>query len=180
MVEEHKQQTIQLELLKQEKSNLISQITAQESVIDGLKAERKIWGQELAEQGKCIVSLLVLVGCRLAFLKEWYSRWCLVGDSCETPTAWQWNQQHKTTSSDRRLSRESSSVWKTFGKLFSSILNLLQLLLHYVQPSRPDGLAASGNSKRLTMQKLQRGHMLRNTDINEEQPWHLCLNIKLL
>ncbi|XP_066480968.1 leucine-rich repeat and coiled-coil domain-containing protein 1 [Tiliqua scincoides] len=51
MLEERKQQTIQLELLKQEKFNLISQITAQESVIDGLKAERKIWGQELAEQG---------------------------------------------------------------------------------------------------------------------------------
>ncbi|XP_015744327.1 leucine-rich repeat and coiled-coil domain-containing protein 1 [Python bivittatus] len=51
MVEEDQQKTIQLELLKQEKSKLISQITAQESVIDGLKAERKIWGQELAQQG---------------------------------------------------------------------------------------------------------------------------------
>ncbi|XP_015280956.1 PREDICTED: leucine-rich repeat and coiled-coil domain-containing protein 1 [Gekko japonicus] len=51
MVEEDKQKTIQLELLKQEKSKLISQITAQESVIDGLKTERKIWGQELAQQG---------------------------------------------------------------------------------------------------------------------------------
>lgn len=27
-------------------------MTAQESVIDGLKMERKIWGQELAQQGK--------------------------------------------------------------------------------------------------------------------------------
>lgn len=52
MLEEHKQKTIQLELLKQEKAKLISQVTAQESVIDGLKAERKIWGQELAQQGK--------------------------------------------------------------------------------------------------------------------------------
>uniref|UniRef100_A0A8D0C0R4 Leucine-rich repeat and coiled-coil domain-containing protein 1 n=1 Tax=Salvator merianae TaxID=96440 RepID=A0A8D0C0R4_SALMN len=51
MVEADKEKTVQLELLKQEKSKLISQITAQESVIDGLKAERKIWGQELAEQG---------------------------------------------------------------------------------------------------------------------------------
>ncbi|XP_038246017.1 leucine-rich repeat and coiled-coil domain-containing protein 1 isoform X2 [Dermochelys coriacea] len=51
MVEEDKQKTIQLELLKQEKSKLISQLTAQESVIDGLKVERKIWGQELAQQG---------------------------------------------------------------------------------------------------------------------------------
>ncbi|XP_061458314.1 leucine-rich repeat and coiled-coil domain-containing protein 1 isoform X2 [Rhineura floridana] len=50
-LEEYKQKTIQLGLLKQEKSKLISQITAQESVIDGLKAERKIWGQELAQQG---------------------------------------------------------------------------------------------------------------------------------
>lgn len=51
MVEEDQQKTIQLELLKQEKSKLISQVTAQESVIDGLKAERKIWGEELAQQG---------------------------------------------------------------------------------------------------------------------------------
>ncbi|XP_048363695.1 leucine-rich repeat and coiled-coil domain-containing protein 1 isoform X2 [Sphaerodactylus townsendi] len=51
MVEQDKQKTIELELLKQEKSKFISQITAQESVIDGLRAERKIWGQELAQQG---------------------------------------------------------------------------------------------------------------------------------
>ncbi|XP_075776565.1 leucine-rich repeat and coiled-coil domain-containing protein 1 isoform X3 [Pelodiscus sinensis] len=51
MVEEDKQKTIQIELLKQEKSKLISQLTAQESVIEGLKMERKIWGQELAQQG---------------------------------------------------------------------------------------------------------------------------------
>nr|XP_048697057.1 leucine-rich repeat and coiled-coil domain-containing protein 1 isoform X2 [Caretta caretta] len=51
MVEEDKQKTIQIELLKQEKSKLISQLTAQESVIDGLKVERKMWGQELAQQG---------------------------------------------------------------------------------------------------------------------------------
>ncbi|XP_005299452.1 leucine-rich repeat and coiled-coil domain-containing protein 1 isoform X2 [Chrysemys picta bellii] len=51
LVEEDKQKTIQIELLKQEKSKLISQLTAQESVIDGLKMERKIWGQELAQQG---------------------------------------------------------------------------------------------------------------------------------
>lgn len=58
MVEEDKQKTIQLELLKEEKSKLISQITAQESVIDGLKAERKIWGQELAQQGKLVVEFI--------------------------------------------------------------------------------------------------------------------------
>ena len=28
-----------------------SQIQAQESVIEGLKAERKLWGEELAQQG---------------------------------------------------------------------------------------------------------------------------------
>ncbi|KAG9470068.1 hypothetical protein GDO78_018959 [Eleutherodactylus coqui] len=51
VVEEEKRKTIQIELLKQEKSKLISQLTAQESLIDGLKAERKIWGQELTQQG---------------------------------------------------------------------------------------------------------------------------------
>ncbi|XP_069013866.1 leucine-rich repeat and coiled-coil domain-containing protein 1 [Embiotoca jacksoni] len=42
---------LQLELLKKDKSRLLSQLTAQESVIDGLRAERRIWGQELAQQG---------------------------------------------------------------------------------------------------------------------------------
>ncbi|NXV82379.1 LRCC1 protein, partial [Atlantisia rogersi] len=51
VIEEDKQKTIQVELLKKENAKLISQLTAQESVIDGLKMERKIWGQELAEQG---------------------------------------------------------------------------------------------------------------------------------
>ncbi|KAM3838221.1 leucine-rich repeat and coiled-coil domain-containing protein 1 [Diretmus argenteus] len=43
--------SLQVELLKKEKSRLLSQLTAQESVIDGLRAERRIWGQELAQQG---------------------------------------------------------------------------------------------------------------------------------
>lgn len=43
--------SLQLELLKKEKAHLMSQLTAQESVIDGLRAERKIWGHELAHQG---------------------------------------------------------------------------------------------------------------------------------
>ena len=43
---------LQLELLKKDKTRLLSQLTAQESVIDGLRAERKIWGQELAQQGR--------------------------------------------------------------------------------------------------------------------------------
>uniref|UniRef100_H3AA39 MICOS complex subunit MIC60 n=1 Tax=Latimeria chalumnae TaxID=7897 RepID=H3AA39_LATCH len=51
VTEEDKRKTVQIELLKKEKSKLISQLTAQESVIDGLKAERKLWGQELAQQG---------------------------------------------------------------------------------------------------------------------------------
>ncbi|XP_063306419.1 leucine-rich repeat and coiled-coil domain-containing protein 1 [Pelobates fuscus] len=51
VAEEEKRKTVQIEVLKQEKSKLISQLTAQESLIDGLKAERKIWGQELTQQG---------------------------------------------------------------------------------------------------------------------------------
>ncbi|NXA90689.1 LRCC1 protein, partial [Melanocharis versteri] len=51
VIEEDKQKALQVELLKKENGKLISQLTAQESVIDGLKMERKIWGQELAEQG---------------------------------------------------------------------------------------------------------------------------------
>ncbi|XP_029929402.1 leucine-rich repeat and coiled-coil domain-containing protein 1 isoform X1 [Myripristis murdjan] len=43
--------SLQLELLKKDKARLLSQLTAQESVIDGLRAERRIWGQELAQQG---------------------------------------------------------------------------------------------------------------------------------
>lgn len=54
MIEEDKQKAVQVELLKKENGRLISQLTAQESVIDGLKMERKIWGQELAQQGKII------------------------------------------------------------------------------------------------------------------------------
>ncbi|KAM9323400.1 leucine-rich repeat and coiled-coil domain-containing protein 1 isoform 1-T1 [Pholidichthys leucotaenia] len=42
---------LQLELVKKDKARLLSQLTAQESVIDGLRAERRIWGQELAQQG---------------------------------------------------------------------------------------------------------------------------------
>ncbi|NXG66805.1 LRCC1 protein, partial [Hemiprocne comata] len=51
VMEEDKQKAVQVELLKKENGRLISQLTAQESVIDGLKMERKIWGQELAQQG---------------------------------------------------------------------------------------------------------------------------------
>ncbi|XP_059200121.1 leucine-rich repeat and coiled-coil domain-containing protein 1 [Centropristis striata] len=50
-VEQDRRLGLQLELLKKDKSRLLSQLTAQESVIDGLRAERRIWGQELAQQG---------------------------------------------------------------------------------------------------------------------------------
>ncbi|KAA0719312.1 Leucine-rich repeat and coiled-coil domain-containing protein 1 [Triplophysa tibetana] len=50
-LEEDKRLNLQVELLKKDKSRQLSQLTAQESVIDGLRAERKIWGQELAQQG---------------------------------------------------------------------------------------------------------------------------------
>nr|XP_020490923.1 leucine-rich repeat and coiled-coil domain-containing protein 1 [Labrus bergylta] len=50
-VEQDRRLSLQLELLKKDKSRLLSQLTAQESVIDGLRAERRIWGQELAQQG---------------------------------------------------------------------------------------------------------------------------------
>ncbi|XP_064202359.1 leucine-rich repeat and coiled-coil domain-containing protein 1 [Anguilla rostrata] len=49
--EEDRRRSVQLELLKQDKSKLLSQLTAQESVIQGLRSERRIWGQELAQQG---------------------------------------------------------------------------------------------------------------------------------
>ncbi|XP_030629166.1 leucine-rich repeat and coiled-coil domain-containing protein 1 [Chanos chanos] len=49
--EENKHLGLQVELLRKDKSRLLSQLTAQESVVDGLRAERKIWGQELAQQG---------------------------------------------------------------------------------------------------------------------------------
>lgn len=50
-LEDDRRLNLQVELLKKDKSKMISQLTAQESVIDGLRAERKIWGQELAQQG---------------------------------------------------------------------------------------------------------------------------------
>uniref|UniRef100_A0A4W5PFZ3 Leucine rich repeat and coiled-coil centrosomal protein 1 n=1 Tax=Hucho hucho TaxID=62062 RepID=A0A4W5PFZ3_9TELE len=49
--EEDRRLQMQLELVKKDKARLLSQLTAQESVIDGLRAERRIWGQELAQQG---------------------------------------------------------------------------------------------------------------------------------
>ena len=45
---------VQLEMLKKEKIRLTSQVQAQESVIEGLKSERKLWGEELAQQGSSL------------------------------------------------------------------------------------------------------------------------------
>lgn len=50
-VDEARKRMVSMELLKQEKAKLAAQVTAQDSVIDGLKAERKLWGEELAHQG---------------------------------------------------------------------------------------------------------------------------------
>jgi len=51
---ENKKLTVQLELMKQEKSKLSSQLTALQSVVDGLKEERKLWSLELAQQGSSL------------------------------------------------------------------------------------------------------------------------------
>ncbi|XP_056008134.1 leucine-rich repeat and coiled-coil domain-containing protein 1-like [Ostrea edulis] len=53
-VEEARKRMLQMELLKQDKTKLLAQVEAQESVICGLKAERKLWGQELAQQGSSL------------------------------------------------------------------------------------------------------------------------------
>lgn len=62
MIEQNKEKAGQVELLKKENGKLISQLTAQESVIDGLRMERKIWGQELAQQGKTYTLFYIYCG----------------------------------------------------------------------------------------------------------------------
>lgn len=52
LIEDDKQKSIQIELLKHEKVQLISELAAKESLIYGLRTERKVWGYELAQQGK--------------------------------------------------------------------------------------------------------------------------------
>lgn len=54
LIEDDKQKSIQIELLKQEKMQLISELAAKESLIYGLRTERKVWGHELALQGKIL------------------------------------------------------------------------------------------------------------------------------
>ncbi|XP_077472329.1 leucine-rich repeat and coiled-coil domain-containing protein 1 [Stigmatopora argus] len=50
-LDQDRRMRLQLDSLKKDKTRLSSQLGAQESVIDGLRAERKLWGQELAQQG---------------------------------------------------------------------------------------------------------------------------------
>lgn len=54
LIENDKQKSIQIELLKHEKAQLISELAAKESLIYGLRTERKVWGHELAQQGKIL------------------------------------------------------------------------------------------------------------------------------
>ncbi|KAM6170783.1 leucine-rich repeat and coiled-coil domain-containing protein 1 isoform 2-T2 [Erethizon dorsatum] len=54
LIEDDKEKSIQIELLKHEKDQLISELAAKESLIYGLRTERKVWGHELAQQGSCL------------------------------------------------------------------------------------------------------------------------------
>ncbi|XP_070078167.1 leucine-rich repeat and coiled-coil domain-containing protein 1 isoform X4 [Equus caballus] len=54
LIEDDKQKSIQIELLKHEKIQLISELAAKESLIYGLRTERKVWGRELAQQGSSL------------------------------------------------------------------------------------------------------------------------------
>lgn len=54
LIEDDRQKSIQIELLKHEKVQLIAELAAKESLIYGLRTERKVWGQELAQQGSCL------------------------------------------------------------------------------------------------------------------------------
>ncbi|XP_041625013.1 leucine-rich repeat and coiled-coil domain-containing protein 1 isoform X2 [Vulpes lagopus] len=56
LIEDDKQKSIQIELLKHEKVQLISELAAKESLIYGLRTERKVWGHELAQQGTSLIS----------------------------------------------------------------------------------------------------------------------------
>ena len=51
-LEEARRKQLQYETLRQEHSRMKSQLVAQDSVIEGLRAERKLWSQELAQQGQ--------------------------------------------------------------------------------------------------------------------------------
>lgn len=55
LIEDDKHKSIQIELLKHEKVQLISELAAKESLIYGLRTERKVWGHELAQQGSVLI-----------------------------------------------------------------------------------------------------------------------------
>ncbi|XP_035680268.1 leucine-rich repeat and coiled-coil domain-containing protein 1-like [Branchiostoma floridae] len=50
-LEEARRRLPAVEVMRQDKVRLQSQLTAQESIIEGLRAEKKLWSQELAQQG---------------------------------------------------------------------------------------------------------------------------------
>jgi hypothetical protein len=60
--------------LFQDKSKLLSQVRAQESVIQGLRMERKLWGEELAQQGifQLFIAIFLSTKFLLSFLSELY------------------------------------------------------------------------------------------------------------
>ncbi|KAL5467427.1 hypothetical protein EMCRGX_G031648 [Ephydatia muelleri] len=49
---------VKLQSLQEENSKLLAQVTAQESVVEGLREERKLWSKELAHQGKLLWAAL--------------------------------------------------------------------------------------------------------------------------
>nr|XP_031297268.1 leucine-rich repeat and coiled-coil domain-containing protein 1 isoform X1 [Camelus dromedarius] len=54
LIDDDKQKSIQIELLKHEKMQLLAELAAKESLIYGLRTERKVWGHELAQQGSSL------------------------------------------------------------------------------------------------------------------------------
>ena len=50
-VTELRKLAVKTETLQQDKDRLTAHVRAQESIIQGLRSERKLWGQELAQQG---------------------------------------------------------------------------------------------------------------------------------
>ncbi|XP_065065205.1 leucine-rich repeat and coiled-coil domain-containing protein 1-like isoform X2 [Rhopilema esculentum] len=50
-LEASRKQLSKMETFRQDKDKLLAQVKAQESLIEGLRAERKLWGEELAQQG---------------------------------------------------------------------------------------------------------------------------------
>ncbi|XP_040849687.1 leucine-rich repeat and coiled-coil domain-containing protein 1 isoform X2 [Ochotona curzoniae] len=68
LIEDDKQKSIQIELLKHEKVQLISELAAKESLIYGLRTERKVWGYELAQQGSSLAQNRGRLECQIESL----------------------------------------------------------------------------------------------------------------